>query len=481
MSDRTAVRKALPHERVSTILAVVPVVPLALPSTSRLVGDKKAMDKIMRKVVSFGGMKSNLKSRCWLSAVLFLGGAMAAVAQSPAPAKVNDSFRPRGRHLIYVVLPGSLERAGWLNGVGIVVLDANDNYRFVKRIPTWEYAGSMSPEQVSGVAASPVTNLIYVAARGRLGAIDMGTDKMVWSVTLDGKCCERPQVTPDGKIVVVGGDLQDYWYEVDASTGKLIGKLQAPESPNSHNLNLSADGKTAFMSPNNKVLTISDVKSRKVIKTIPFPDNVRVFVLNKNSTRIYANNNNFLGFLIADVATGKVIKTVEVTSVDWKSKWNADPRPHVPHGCPSHGIALTPDEKEIWLADGIFKKIHIFSNTEDPREIDTIDTPAGTYWMTFGLDGKYAYASSGDIIEVSTHKIVGQMRDEYGHPMYSEKLLDMTFDNGHAQRVSNQFANGFGDYKTAEQLGVGPHVTPMPGGAPITLTGVTAIRPVPTK
>jgi len=74
----------------------------------------------------------------------------------------------------------------------------------------------MSPEQVSGMAASPVTNLIYVAARGRLGAIDMGTDKMVWSVTLDGKCCERPQVTPDGKIVVVGGDLQDYWYEVDA-------------------------------------------------------------------------------------------------------------------------------------------------------------------------------------------------------------------------------------------------------------------------
>jgi competence protein ComEA len=38
------------------------------------------------------------------------------------------------------------------------------------------------------------------------------------------------------------------------------------------------------------------------------------------------------------------------------------------------------------------------------------------------------------------------MKDEYGHTMYSEKLLDITFDNGHAQRVSNQFANGFGDY-----------------------------------
>jgi hypothetical protein len=77
---------------------------------------------------------------------------------------------------------------------------------------------------------------------------------------------------------------------------------------------------------------------------------------------------------------------------------------------------------------------------------------------------------------VKTHKIVGQMKDEYGRTMYSEKLLDITFDNGHAQRVSNQFANSFGDYQTAEQLGVGPHVTPMPGSAPITLTGENAVN-----
>jgi DNA-binding beta-propeller fold protein YncE len=421
-----------------------------------------------------------------LAAGLLLVGSLGAAAQVPSPAGgpstgaatvasarrgPNDSFRPRARHLLYITEPGSLEKPGWANGVGIIVLDVNDGYHFVKRIPTWEYAGSMSPEQVSGVAASPVTNLIYVAARGRLAAIDMGTDKMVWSVTLDGKCCERPQVTPDGKIVVVGGDLQDYWYEVDAVTGKLIGKLEAPESPNSHNLNLSADGKTAYMSPNNKVMTIADIKSRKIIKTIHFPDNIRVFVLNKDSSKVYANNNNFLGFLVADVASGEVTKRVEVTSVNWHAKWDVTPRPRVPHGCPSHGIALTPDEKEIWVADGLFNKIHIFSNTDDPKEIDTIDMSAGPFWMTFGLDAKVAYVSSGDIVDIATHKIVGQMKDEYGRVITSEKLLDMTFDNGHAQRVSNQFANSFGDYVTAEALGVGPHVTPMPGAAPITLTG----------
>jgi len=425
-----------------------------------------------------------LKPLLYFGALLLLGGSIAATAQAPAPSKAaaapastpkkppNDGFRPRARHLIYVTEPGSLEEPGWLNGIGIVVLNANDNYRFVKRIPTWEYAASMSPEQVSGVAASPVTNLIYVAARGRLGAIDLGTDKMVWSVTLDGKCCERPQVTSDGKIVVVGGDLQDYWYEVDAKTGKLIGKLEAPLSPNSHNLNLSADGKTAYMSPNGPVLTISDIASRRIIKTIRFPDNIRPFVLSKDSNTVYANTNNFMGYVIADFKTGLVTKSVEVTSVDWKSKWNITPRPRIGHGCPSHGIALTLDESEVWVVDGIFNKIHVFSNTSDPKEIATIDTTSGPFWITIGLDGKYAYVSSSDVIDVKTHKIVAQLKDEYGHPMYSEKLLDMTFDNGHAQRVSNQFGNGYGDYLTAEMAGVGPHVAPMPGSAPITLTGV---------
>jgi len=385
-------------------------------------------------------------------------------ARRPKP----DNFRPRARQLLYVTVPGSIEQPGWHNGVGIIVLDVARNWAFVKRIPTWDYAGSMSPEQVSGVAASPVTNMIYLAARGRIGAFDLATDKMVWTSRLDGECCERPQVTPDGRFIIVGSDLLDYWYKLDAKTGKLLAKIAAPRSRNAHNLNLSADCKLAFMSPNGKVLSIGDIDSAKTIKTIEFPDNVRVFVLNKDSTRIYANNNNFMGYMVADVATGKIIQTVEVTSVDWRSKWNAEVSRKTPHNCPSHGVAITPDGKEIWVDDGLFNKIHIFSNTDNPKEIDTIDSVAGRgpFWLTFGLDEKYAYASSGDIIDIKTHKIVGTMKDEYGRPIYSEKLLDVQFDNGHAQRVSNQFANQFGDYLTAEQRGVGPHVTPLPGSAP---------------
>ena len=79
--------------------------------------------------------------------------------------------------MIYVTLPGFLERSPDHNGNGIVVLDAKNNYNFVKRIPVFDVPASQNPEQIAGVTASPVTQMIYVAARGRLAAIDLTTDK----------------------------------------------------------------------------------------------------------------------------------------------------------------------------------------------------------------------------------------------------------------------------------------------------------------
>ena len=46
-----------------------------------------------------------------------------------------------------------------------------------------------------------------------------------------------------------------------------------------------------------------------------------------------------------------------------------------------------------------------------------------------GIDGQYAYLSSADVVDVKTKKIVGQLKDEYGKPMHSEKFLEMAFEN----------------------------------------------------
>jgi DNA-binding beta-propeller fold protein YncE len=225
----------------------------------------------------------------------------------------------------------------------------------------------------------------------------------------------------------------------------LIAKAVSPLSPNAHNLNLSADGKLAFMSPNGKVMGIAETKKHTLVKTISFTDNIRPFVLNHDSSLIYANTDNLLGFEIADVQSGKIIQHVEVQGFGWPKNRQGSPRPKIPHGCPSHGIALTPDEKEVWIVDGINNYIHIFDNTQmPPRQTGSIKTTAGPYWITVGLDGKLAYISSGDVIDMKTRKIVGNLKDEFGRTMHSEKLLDMLFANGKLVRVVNQFGNGLG-------------------------------------
>jgi DNA-binding beta-propeller fold protein YncE len=363
-----------------------------------------------------------------------------------AGPQVAKGFGKRDRRLVYVALPGGSSGGQFSseqNGVGIVVLDVDRNFGFVKRIPTWNTPASMSPEEVSGIAASRATNMVYLATRGRLAAFDLGADKKVWENSYDGPCCERPEVTPDGKTLVVGSDLKDFWYVIDAQTGSLKGKIQAPKSNFAHNMALSADGKTAFMAPNGVTMTVGDVASREAIKTITFSDHIRPFVINHDATRVYANLNNLLGFEIADVKTGKVIKRIEAPAEMWKAKW-ADLNQHFyGHGCPSHGIALTPDESELWVVDNINYGVLVYDNTgEWPTLKTTFPTTASADWITMGIGGQYAFLSSGDVVDVRTKKIVAQMKDEYGKTMHSEKLLEMEFSNGKLLRTVSQFGEG---------------------------------------
>ena len=242
---------------------------------------------------------------------------------------------------------------------------------------------------------------------------------------------------------MVGSDLKDFWYVINAQDGALKGKIQAPKSMFAHNMGLSADGKTVFMAPNGVTMTVGDVPSMKALKTITFSDHVRPFVINHDATRIYANLNNLLGFEIADVKTGEVIKRIEAPAEMWKAKW-ADVTQHFfGHGCPSHGIALTPDESEIWLVDNINYGVLVYDNTgEWPALKMTFPTTASADWITMGIDGQYAFLSSGDVVDVKTKKIVAQMKDEYGKPMHSEKLLEMAFSNGKLVRTVSQFGEG---------------------------------------
>ena len=63
-------------------------------------------------------------------------------------------------------------------------------------------------------------------------------------------------------------------------------------------------------------------------------------------------------------------------------------------------------------------------------------------WVTFSLDGKYAYPSSGEVIDVKTRKILYTLQDEFYNSVASEKMMEIQLANGKAVRIADQFGIG---------------------------------------
>ena len=144
--------------------------------------------------------------------------------------------------------------------------------------------------------------------------------------------------------------------------------------------------------------------------------------------------NELLGFEVGDLVSGKMIHRIEAPGT---------PMPVKRHGCPSHGIALTPDEKEVWLTAAHDKKLHIFDATASPpkltHSIPVRDEPG---WITISIDGRLAWPSTGEIIDTSSKKILGTLTDEEGRAVQSEKLLEIDFSDTRPVRAGCQFGIG---------------------------------------
>jgi len=243
----------------------------------------------------------------------------------PAPAGARPGVtratavpHGRDRHLLFIALPGG---GGADDQSGIVVLDADHDYRFVKRISYGLPAARMPGPEITGIAASVSENKLYVArAGGDMLAFDLTTDKIAWSFqgektpvatnrlgSATSGCCERPYTLPGGHSLLVASAYNHWWWFIDAHTGKVLGKIDTPDAPNSHNLTVTADGKMAALAsltpvsaalapkssaarlygkPNVAIADL-DGNSGKVRCYIRFTDSPRRLTMNHDGSLIY--------------------------------------------------------------------------------------------------------------------------------------------------------------------------------------------------
>ena len=348
---------------------------------------------------------------------------------APTPAPAGETSRR-----LYLAEPGIRDYLEY-GGHGLLVFEIDRGHAFLKRIKT---AGidpkTGKPENVKGVCASAKTGRVYVSTIRTLTCLDLRTDKVLWEKAYEGGC-DRMALAPDGSVLYVPSFEKDHWNVVDGHDGHVVARV-VPKS-GSHNTVFGPDGKSVYLAGlRSPLLTVADAATHTAAKTVgPFSAPVRPFTVNGRQTYCYANVNGLLGFEVGDLTTGAKVCRVEVAGF----ATGAIKR----HGCPSHGIALTPDEKELWVADAHNQRLHLFDATAmPPRPLESLKLRDEPGWVTFTVDGDFAYPSTGEVIDVKTRKIVAQLKDENGAPVQSEKMVEIDFDGDNPVRAGDQFGIG---------------------------------------
>jgi hypothetical protein len=65
------------------------------------------------------------------------------------------------------------------------------------------------------------------------------------------------------------------------------------------------------------------------------------------------------------------------------------------------------------------------------------------FWLTWSVNGKWVYSSTGDIIDTTTKAVIAQLKDETGREVQGEKAVEVLFNlDGRAAKTVDQFGVG---------------------------------------
>jgi DNA-binding beta-propeller fold protein YncE len=329
------------------------------------------------------------------------------------------------------------------NASGISVYDIDHGHALLHKIDIPDSG------DYKGIAASPQLGLLYVTShrRDELICLDLATGAVRWRKNV-GPYADSHWVTPDGKRLYMPLRGETAWLALDARDGSQIARIETERGKRyevdpiqdigPHNTWINKAGTRVYM----EVLTVpyiyvADTASHKVLGKIgPFSKGIRPFAVSDDEQYLYANVDGLLGFEIAEISRhpwgGRMTHRVEARVPAQRLADVPEPPAKKPHSTPSHGLNLTPDQKEVWMVDGVFGYVYVFDVTaRPPKQIASIpifDKPAERPhpgWISFSIDGRYAYPDGGVVIDTRTKQVAARIPT-------SEKLIEIDFENGRA-------------------------------------------------
>src|SRR3979411_269203 len=223
---------------------------------------------------------------------------------------------------------------------------------------------------------------------------DTETHKILGTVKLPGKP-NHCAVTPDGHYVTVPIRDGDSVAIVDVNQQKIVKLLPIKEPHNS--VNMGSNRYMYVTSMGSHEIDVIDLEKMDYSAHIPVGGRPRPFVVSKDGRTMYVAVSDLHGFNIVDIPEKKVTDRVDIPA-----EHPAPPRPREfeTPDTTTHGLALSPDESEIWVTSLLDDCIYVY-DLKAKKVTARLNTGDGPNWVVFSPDGKLACVSNTDSNDVS--------------------------------------------------------------------------------
>jgi DNA-binding beta-propeller fold protein YncE len=380
---------------------------------------------------------------------LALGGGVGAVS---APAAVTGTGSTPAdltagstevHHYEYVFQPGQM-----------YIYDIDHEQKLVRHV-----SGLPDTDGVRGVMVDPASHRMYISHNGdgpegtfdgSMFAYNLVAEEMMWEKEYPFPV-DSGAITPDGTTIYMPtgeNSSSGLWHILKASNGEPMGTVKG--GANAHNTIVSLDGKYVFLGGrNSEYLDVASTATNEVVKEIgPLEYGIRPFTVNGTDTLAFTTATKFLGFQVSSIATGKVLYTVPIPGFTLPPEYS---------GPPSHGISLTPNEKQLYVMDAPHDYVHVFDVSGLPSTAPTLvasiklsprtgeEEPCPydcgkSGWLQASRDGRYVFVGdTGDVIDTQTLKIVNTLA-----PLSeTRQLLEVDWSDGLPVATTSRYGLGY--------------------------------------
>jgi DNA-binding beta-propeller fold protein YncE len=295
------------------------------------------------------------------------------------------------------------------------VYDIDHGHRLVQRVLLPGVKG------VRGVAASPRTHMLYISygafggpgTTGRLLEYNLLAGSVVYNRTYS-RGIDSMAIDPAGARIYMPdgeGSRDGVWSVIAARSGNVIGSINGGMSP--HETIVGLSGKRVYLGGRNwPYLEVASTATDRVFKRIGrLRAGVRPLTINGRETIAYTTATGLLGFQVSSIRTGRVLFTIGFgPRFPLKSAT-------FPFSAPSHGISITPNERQLWVLDAPNDYVHVFDVSRvplrRPRRIADIRLAhplTGDGWVQVNRSGCFVYiGDSGDVLNAQSFKPVAYL------------------------------------------------------------------------